>query len=408
MHYYLGPWQWVSDEQGKRWQAPPGTVGLVDLRPPFRGLIKRTADKLLYVVGFTEYHHDYGFFASSVLQDTSKYLSLGTSLHQKLGTDELNAWKASLGMTVLEHDVLVDVFVETLLKGADPTGIKRAKPLIPKLDGKFEIVLGEHGVVWDKAFEGESDEGWPNVQAVLQANYRKVYTQALADGTEHYRKYLGTLVDKYKMSEDKFIPDDLPSETARDPESEESDNFNRDDESLDVGNWNEVVGDLDIVSNAVNTAVNDENAARYETDLSSADHYGQVDYVTSSGNGGGACARFDTGGAEDYYVARSHPGSTLWDLYKKVSGGFTLLDSNAVGYSFTSGASQKCEANGSGIKGYENDVEKTSTTDTVITGNLRAGIHVWNRFGVVDNFEAADLAAAAVTGQLSLMGAGQS
>jgi hypothetical protein len=32
MSIYLGPWQWVSDENGERWQSPENTVGTLDVR----------------------------------------------------------------------------------------------------------------------------------------------------------------------------------------------------------------------------------------------------------------------------------------------------------------------------------------------------------------------------------------
>ena len=67
----------------------------------------------------------------------------------------------------------------------------------------------------------------------------------------------------------------------------------------------------------------------------------------------------------------------------------------------------KVQADGSTIKAFIGGVEKASTTDTDITGNLRAGI-IYNgnnagNAGELDDWSAADVAAAATTRPRSLL-----
>lgn len=382
MKYYLGPWQWVTIPGfGDCWDAPAGTKGRIDLRPlPCN------------VPG-------HGLFALESPPVEAGYIELADSLTKPLSSAAKAALIDALKLPSLDATNLRDALAEILTTKADPTGTDRSLPILPKLDGTLEIVLAG-AVIWERPFTGEADPAWPNIQKVLQGNYRKIREQALVDGTQQHRKYLDALNAKYAISTEKFIPDDLPTETALPRATTITESFNKANNGLGPDlSWTSISGTWGVQDNEaqLQSATGGPDSARAESALSSDDHYAQADVTVltpASGIWRGAACRF-AAAAENYYTAfLNHDGKVY--LFKVIGGGETNLGSTAVTPSLPD--TVKVSAEGTTITSYFNGVQKDQVTDAIISGNLRGGIAGYSvaSDGRLDNFEAADLEAAAV------------
>lgn len=434
MKYYLGPWIWrESVDDGNYWDAPVGTIARIDLRPLPCNI------------------PGYGFFALEKPPKESGYVKLAESLTKSLSLSAKTALIDALNLSSLDAMNLRDVLAEILTTKADPAGAVRCLPLIPKVDGTLEIVLAGHSVVWDRKFEGEPDPAWPNIQKVLQENYRRIRALALLEGqvarvqdekvdpqsltgmarrlwreiyklqqaqpaltwsqarelvaTKHetlHRRVLDAWHEKYAISSDLFIPPDLPIESAQSHDSSVSDDFNRGNESLDVGNWTEIQGNQAVDTNQVLLFTAGRNTARYDTALSSDDHQADVDYVSRIGNNRvlGAACRVASGGAITYYSHRGSDSASTWALHKWVTDTPTQLDSGAWTPSLPD--TFRVSANGSTIRGFINAVEVSSNTDSIISGNLYTGISGFNDAMRGDNFAAEDLSVSAFVPRITI------
>lgn len=129
-------------------------------------------------------------------------------------------------------------------------------------------------------------------------------------------------------------------------------------------------------------------SSRAEKDLSSADHYSQVDVVALFGGSyiGGA-VRF-AGAAQTYYQGVMYSGDSKFYVSKLVAGAETHLGT-AVSVTTNFPEAYKCLISGSTLKGYQAGVERRSETDTAITSGTRTGISAYGS-GYLDNFSAAD------------------
>ncbi len=347
MYYYLGPWRWVEDEGGC-WAAPEGTVGLVDLRP---------------YGGTTE---PQGFFATD-RKLGSDYDLVGTELDGILSAAQKGAWKTLLHLDSLSANNVLDALWEVLTFRADPEGNLRAKPLIPTVRGDLELWLGGHSLVRSWRFQGQSDPAWPNIQKVIQNDYRRIREfalseaaalraiptnpkelagkanrlrwsriyrsarrkgitfdkarEAVADYQEKlHRRVLGGLERKYRtIAGREFIPDDLPDEESTRPETTITESFNKEDSGT-LGpdlTWTEYCPSdstwrvLDNQANYHEGPSHDAcyGTARAENDLSSNDHYSELSaIVVQSGNSYqpgaiGPAVRFDSS-IETCYIGR--------------------------------------------------------------------------------------------------------
>ena len=436
--YYLGPWIWrESADDGSYWDAPVGTVGRIDLRPLPCNI------------------PGYGFFALESPPMEAGYVELADSLTKPLSLAAKTALIDALKLPSLDATNLADALAEILTTKADPTGAVRCLPLIPKLDGTLEIIVASE-VVWERQFEGESDEAWPNIQKVLQANYHKIREQALADGTAirnvtlgampgiedaagyrrylsiqmvvqggprllnpdwtpedwhveqekqaayaegTHRRYLDALNAKYAISAEKFIPDDLPVETVLPRATIITESFNKANNGLGPDlSWTNVDGVWGVTDNEADmrTTGGSARSARAESDLSSDDHYAQID-VTALGSGAngalrGSACRF-AAAAETLYTAFLYQLNDNIYLQKYIDGVETNLDNHAVALSIPD--TVKVQADGTTIKAFFNAGEEISLTDPSISGNLRCGLTGYSDGDYnarQDNFEAADLA----------------
>ena len=444
-NYYIGPWRWVDDpEMGEYWDAPPGTVGRIDLRP-FAACAQ---------AGGT-HPQNYGLFVTEKPLLDAKYTLLATDLDAALKPDILTAVQAKLKTAALKAKTVRELLVELLTTHADPDQIDRVACVVPKQNGMMEIWLCNERI-WQRPFSGETDSAWPNIQKVVQKVYRETRAWALAEAAiirsftmeppeEPYPAPPGAMYEalRQRMIADakgeaeafnalveaaaqqaeslhrkrltdwqgklgirdstKFIPDDLPQDELPAPkETSYTDDFNRSNEELgDSANWTEVAGDWEVISNEVGIGASGHYQARFEQDLSSDDHYAQIDITTWGGSSGTGAhidpvARFAAALWTGYSAITRRSDNEI-NVYKIVSGSYTTL--TATGITFSLPDTIKIEADGSSIKSYFNGVEKSDDTDATITGNTRTGL--WgNGHGDVslgDNFEAADLGGGTTT-----------
>jgi hypothetical protein len=398
LYYYLGPWQWISSPR-PHWQAPTGTVGLVDL-----GTISDMS------MSGTSSTRGMGFFASSTQLDSS-YTLLGQGDCRDIVADVAmrSAWRTIIGYNPL-GDKLVDLLWDTLTNGADPDGNTSCKPLVPNSDLLLELNLGG-SVVKSESFSWGQHPHTDKLRQLIRSEFAilfdLVHNGKMRDDKQHLR-ILDAWCEKYHVTDwkefvapslQKDVPGRVPHNTII------TDNFNRTNAdalgtSSEGWTWNEFIGDLDIVSNAVvpQVAGGGQDTAMAESDLSSADHYSQaVITLGASFHYVGVIARKHNT-AETYYIGYGESnGSCLVD--KVINGVQTFLNSG----SGMANGTIKLSANGSSIKFYVNGVEQISFTDTSITGNVRGGIFGYIGSGcTLDDFQAADLGGNAVLGNAPL------
>lgn len=382
--YVLAPWAWDSEET--KWRAPVRNrlLGLIDLRSLPQQATPISAG------GF-------GFFAYSEPVSIPGAIELGSSLDDALTTAKKREverairregdWDISFGANTVR-----EILAEFLTVGADPTGQRFARPLLSE-----EIHLGGHSIVW-RGNVLDSPIWQANVLSVYQQDFQRLRQES--GDVDHHRRVLGALdikLRRYGIRAGDIAPDlePLPPSTII------TESFNKADSGT-LGpdlSWTEINGAWEVFSNqAASEGINSVELARADTDLSSADHYGQV-IVTFLGGGTarlGGAARIQTadGTTITCYYADLRNNDAL-ELEKVVNGTDTELASTAQTVSLPD--TVRVQADGSTIKSFFNGSEVDSVTDTAITGNLRAGLMSRNGGNADgsrgDDFEAADLVA---------------
>lgn len=397
--YYLG--HWVQQRFGTDlcFAPPAGVVGSLDLAPiPVQGVMAADRPMGLFVT------------RSTVLPSEYTLLGEGDCRELKADTRMQDAFRSLVGYRP-QGDTLAELIYDTLTDGSDPDGSSGPKPLMPDATGWCDVYLGGHSRVLGSRFEwGKPDSRgrrhWAKVQQLLRKEFEQLFDDAKAGklkDAEHHRRVLDAHCDKYGLQGEndwkEFVPvklqKDVPGRLKHETTITES--FNKaDSDTLGPDlTWTEVNGDFDVVSNQCrHTNTTTVRSARAESDLSSADHYAQVQIV-SNGSGtndcaAGACARF-AAAAETMYFAFYYQADNRLYVSKKVTGAQTNITSSVITEALPE--TYKCEINGSTLKGYQAGVERVSTTDSAITGNLRGGILLYQSSVLnptIDNFEASD------------------
>lgn len=161
-----------------------------------------------------------------------------------------------------------------------------------------------------------------------------------------------------------------------------SDDFNRSN-STNLGSfWNEREGDFSISGSRLAYNNASEGQVQCTQDLGSADHTVEASIITASLSG--VFARSPGSWAETYYYARHNNVTGNFELYKRVSGTFTLLGSTAG--SFASNDVFTLECIGTAIKFYVNNVLTVSVTDSSITTGNFGGLRMIGTNVFADNF----------------------
>jgi hypothetical protein len=384
--YALAQRPWVEEAGFGFWGLPPGTIGSVDLAPV-------GAQSHVFVTS------DKPFDPA----DVAAAIGDGTRLDSYVPTAaEATAWATLIGVTIQPSWTLLDLLWATLTAEADPDGVTRAKPIMPTHKGVLELHLGGHSLLRAEKLPDDptTHPAWPNIQRVLQNDYRAIQgrDRTLA------RKWLGAQQAKYRLTHesarDLLIPAGLPRVLPLKPTTTITDDFNRADAdalgaSSEGWSWTEVLGDIDIVSNAASSVgVIQDNFARAEVDLSSDDHKSKIAVVVAGNRNREVYARFAAAAVTFYRAIHRNESTNTIRLFKQVAGTLTQIGTS-INETPAATPTLEIECDGSTIIFRVNSVDRITETDTSITGNLRTG---FGNSGTqqqvsLDNFEAADLLA---------------
>lgn len=388
--YYLGQWVW-NEPQGEEpyWEAPKKSslTGVVDLRS-----IPDQSES-----GGTP--QGWAVFSYSKTVSVSGFIYLGNDVDGIVSNPVKNQIKNKLGVEP-KTETFKEILWEVLTTLADPTGQSGPKPLMPGRDRKMKLNLGAVGTIKQSQLEPFQSPEWNNVLRVVQENYKQLLR---TEPPETVARVLDFWQEKYGVDYQLFIPPGEIRIAALPHNTTITENFNTSDgDTLGPDlTWTEAEGDIDIVSNTAEWQGTARSTCRAESDLSSDDHYAQIEISDTADTTTcwlGPVARFNPSETNTYYiyVSQKTSGADNGVIFKRVSGTFTQLDSNAETVSI--GDTWKIESDGSNIKGYINNTEEASATDTAITGYVRSGIYGDPSSTdpvAADNFEAADLAATA-------------
>lgn len=387
--YVLAPWTWDTSQTGRSfWRLPTSAVGGVDLRPlPAQGIAGGSPQ---------------GFAFCAALQSPGGTI-IATALHMSetpATAGMRSAWQSAMGYTP-QGATLTDLLWDQLTAGSDPSGDSGPKPLVPGTDGQLKLYVSGHSLVKSERFEFGVHPHTNRLRDLLRREFEEQWERT--NGDDHCRRCLDFTCKKYRVNDWKeFVPPRLHAHVpGRLPHATTiTESFNQADSST-LGpdlTWGEVGANWATVSNqAAKTELVDNQGhyARAESDLSSDDHYSQAAlyYPVATTYHGPAC-RVAGGSTVTFYSWATASEDANGYLIKFVTGTQTNLVNNAVG-SRVDGTLAKIEVDGSALKGYYGGVEKSSTTDTAITGNLRCGLNQFrgSSTGAFDSFEAADLAA---------------
>ena len=267
---------------------------------------------------------------------------------------------------------------ERLTVRSEPDG-SGPLPIVPEVRSReWRLIVGGESI---RSTFRRSSPAYDRLRALQRRVYRGLYQQEQRGDipTNHHRRWLDYQVAKYALGARyrEFIPNDVPDDPPLPHATEVSDDFNRADESLSAGNWTEINGDFEIVSNQVECTgtSGDKVTARFDTDLSGTDQFSQCTADQDvNADEPGAMVRKDSSATQTYYVAQQKILSTF-----DVSTGVKVVaavETDIVGAFIGTALPTvvRCEVDGSTITIFSNGVELGSNTDSAIPGNLRCGL----------------------------------
>lgn len=392
--YGLYPWTWDATMSTHR--PPEGSASVLDLRPvPEQSRFGQSAG--------------WGFFAWSG-DRPSDAIDLGTGdcreLQPTIG--QRNELRIRLGLSANpEGATLVDCLADVFGDKSDPTGEAGPKPILPS-DGSYEIHLPGHSRVWALAYNGvEILSANPRGRAnKVRERIRLDIKEALdTGGSELAAKVLGHTLRRHGYSDDEvrggasgrrgewtrlMRPADLlraggNAFRPKRPATSYSDSFTRADASTLGAAWSVYLATTEFgisLSRCIGGKSGTWGAgviesARYNSDVSSADHWTSATITAYDVGGGdawlGVMSRFSASAHTGYYWAHVSRSSGLSNRLSKVVGG---TETTLVTPSMTnaSGDVVQCRCSGSTISGRTNAVQQASVTDTTITGHTRGGL----------------------------------
>lgn len=443
--YGLYPWVWDAEQQCHR--PPDGVVSCIDLRPITEQAVRGQSN-------------GWGFFAwqtgkdvATELQIPADAIQLGVGDCRELRptTTQRQNFRNAMGLTSdPDGEFLVDCLADVLGAKADPTGEAGPKPLLPA-ENELEIHLDGHSKVWSANYEpaktlAATATGRANrIRDVLRQDLETAFDTG---GVELVKKVLGSLLLKHGYSRAeiaggaankaaewrRLLSPKMLARLGKDfkpsrPQTSYSDDFNRSDGAIG-GNWNQILSSsggylfsADVVSNQLKVNINVASSygsvtqaytiLRYDSDVSSSDHWTQYTLITTDGYSNtprqmAPIVRCSSS-ANTFYsrVCTCNNGNeTFRYFFKLVAGTATNIGSSSTN---NGGFNQlyKLQVSGSTLRAWFYSVERT-TTDTSITGNTRGGIYHYStlatggssfdRYVTVDNWSVDDGLAATPAG----------
>lgn len=383
--YYLGPWQSDAAEAKRlgatrvRVPPPPATTAL-DLSPPGNP------------------GRDVGVFMSPRPIPDPNYVFLGRGVPTeiRLNAKVRSAFSSLLGVQV-DGASLAHALARLLTEQSDPEGFTAPTGLIPHDGREIRLHFGSPVPEFVQPLQRRGAY-WGKLTKRYQRHVDDLFQKF---GPDVARKYLGDLLRKYKLPDrdfQVFVPPTLRAEIPGPlpPETIFTDDFNRTSLGPD---WVIVSGALVISANRVQPDTSSKNTGyntgRWASQLSSDDHYVQLELYTGSGSSyGGPLARHDGGSQNHGYYAETLTGGGQ-KLFRWNAGAATLLHSGSQ--AFVSGTVRKVECDASTITHYYGTTTIGSVSDaSPITGTKYPGLMLYfdsstGEYLQGDNWEAADL-----------------
>ena len=383
---YLGQWETVT-ANSITFRRPPGgdAVGCLNLAP------------------------DHGLFAYPAPRvHPLLRRDLGTDIEGQTRLVDRSALSTLLGIGLIQQTRVLDIIKELYVVHADPTGVTRWKPVQFSRNNGFEVYLEGWGRIIAEP-RSPSHPAWQPTIDVFRADYRRNKTAGVPLAS--LRRWTGdTMLRLFGAMSDDRAAAILPSEHLSDgwapPTTTITDDFTRADAdalgtSSEGWSWVEQVGDIDLVTNKAQNGQFGASRATANSNLSSANHYAQGSCDTSSDANYvdcGTTVREASTPGGNHYLCKQEWGGDAVEQWENFNGSYTLFGSVASAVAPGTPFTLKTQIDGSTLKVFIDGVDKRTQTNGDITGNLQTGIYMNKAVAgtvTVDNFEAADLAAAA-------------
>lgn len=383
--YGLYPWTWNASESCH--EPPQGAFAVLDMRPLSEQAVAGQSGGWGFFSWPDQVYDEYGVLAPNPYAVPNDLIGLGYGDCRELQptTAQREELRSRLGLPSQPAGAkLVDVLNSSVLgELADPTGQSGPKPNMPTREGTIDLHLAYHSRVKSEAFAGgemfaTTAKGKANrIRDVIRGDLE---TANKSGGPELVAKVLGLLCDRWGVSYAQaakwrnLIRGPLLAEllgksggkfAPKKPRTSYSDDF-----SGTLAAWTAAAGSWTIVSGAVVCGTSGVQSLRYESDLSSSDHWATLTQLSggSASTKPFAAVRFASA-ANTCYTGNGTSGG--FTLGKIITGTYTALSTTVSGT-----AIDTCEtrASGSTISITRVSGADASLTDTAITGNTRCGI----------------------------------
>lgn len=408
-NYVLAPWEWKSDGFESFWAPPVGAKGSVDLRSvDVQSIAGSQGDK------------PFGFFAlDPTVPVGSEMVLLGRGDCRELSTTEMmrSAWLSTIGYEP-QGDNLVDLLFDQLTTGGTVSDSESVRPLMPGVQNCLDIYLGGHSRIKRQLFRYGIHPHSNRVRDALREQFEKHF-DAVDKGRMRqgqHQRILDFWLEKYKVPKgnwNQFVPPNLrghisgplPHDTMI------TDSFTGPQGPTIDGDlpWTELIDGFGIDSSnqcrhPYTGTLNGVTAlARADSDLSSIDHYAQIDIGAASATGInriGPITRKDGTATETFYHGRvatalDSASFSLCAIFKFVAGTATQLGTNEA---IPNGISPlvRFQSDGSSLELIVAETSEMTQTDTAITAGVRCGVRSTLSNGETatrfDDFIAEDLA----------------
>jgi len=410
-HVYLSNWEWHTElDGGSYWRCPGGDcTGVLDLRalpqmskaggvPEGYGVFSYEGERTIpgaVLIGKDE--------EVEVTDEEGTRIEQVSAINHKFTAIEKAEIELLFGAITAETPQ--DFLWEMLTTKSDPTGQTAPKPLRGKLGEEIVLYFAGNPIKAERFDEAHRQR----TIAVFQADYERNKNNGAP--LETLQKMTGGMMqDLYGRKTNGLAREIIPSphkdDGWKEPKTTLIDTFeDTDNTSLDahtntgggdeVFTWAEVDGSWNInndgASSTAESSFNQVDFARAEADLSSDNHYAQVDIVALADfQQAGVIARFSSS-ASTFYVARvDNENSNSFEILKSIAGTETQLADLDNQYPLTA-STVKLEAQNCALSLFWGGVLKVSVQDCSISGNLRTGIDQFNVQALLDDFKAEDL-----------------
>ncbi len=358
-------------------------------------------------------------------------VDLGDSLGGLVRPGRRASMQSVLGLgEQLPGDSLSDIFQSLLVRMGDPTSEARWRGI--RANGRrLQLRIGGV-VVLDEPFD-EAHPAWSHTRDIFRAAYRRNRAQVDAGlmPLEALQRYTGHEMRKYGVTHDALLPSEYLADGWRPPRTTIGDTFvEGSDTALESHTatgpnggfgWSHIEATAFLTVYATPDRVENENDAnaiyRADSDLSSDDHYCQSGLITATDgkNDARVIIRKDSTGTMTYYHGAYRWPGDRQRIEQRVGGSTTTLSTKTatnIPTSFTGYI--EIDSNDVLRQKIDGATEQTfdDSASPVGAGNLRTGLYADVTGGqaqgdlAFDDFEAADLAAAAAKRRRVGMGAG--